>query len=300
MARLTLPKTLEVGTITGSSHDDLFLRVFERHRGETDTARTFVCQWNGEAFTLVRRFEHQLADLAIDGEGALHVLGKHGEYDVYRGGQWAPKHAGIPGLTTQLRLLPSGTYALGWGAVHRFDGGAWTRLEVGGDEAMVFDLLEVDDALVVCGSDGLLGRLDGSGHFHPVATGTPVNLTRLTQHEGRLLVCGGRSTLLELRGDRLAPRWERDDDVDLNDLCTFDGALLVASDEGIDKVVGAHRERLHDDYTSRLGVFGDRLFRQGFDDVSVLSGDAWADFPVWLDVEREPSVKKTARKKAQR
>lgn len=297
MARLSLPKTLEVGSFVGTSPDDLFFRLFEKVRGEADTSRTFVCHWDGATLQLLRQFERELCDLALDAEGTLHALGKHGEYDTHRDGQWAARHDGFQEIALLLRLLPGGVYALGVGAVHRFHEGAWTKIELTPDDAMVFDLLQVGDEMVVCGSDGLLGRIDASQRFHALASGTPVNLNCLALHSERVLVCGGRSTLLELRGDTVVPLTQPGDDVDFYDLCPVGEALFIATDAGVEKRVGDHREVVHDEYTMRLSAFGRRLVRQGYDDVSILNADEWIDFPVSFEFEREPATKKTAQKK---
>lgn len=287
MARISTPETLEVGTLIGKNSDNLYLRVFEKFDGEAQMRRSFVAHWDGSDFHLLRDFDFQIADLELLADGTLVVLASTGELFSYVDGAWDNLAGPLEpvGRVTQLRILPSGIFALGKGLVYQLDGTNWTARESSYQRAMIFDMIEErDGSLLICGQRGAAARLLVDGTVTQLELPTNANLTNIHQDSSGTLFCGAKSTLIQLLDDEVAIFTDAAGPRNFYRFCVFEGRVLLSAMSAILEFGADGLEEAWPNQSFALISIGDRLFNRALTKIEVLKEGVWEDFPVWLDL----------------
>ena len=292
MLRISTPDTLEVGKIVGKDPNNLFLRVFEKFEGEAELRHSYISHWDGHTFKILREFDYEIVDIEIDAEGTLHVLAHNGRYFRYAFGHWDTISEGLPDRVIQIKLLPSGVYALGKGKVYHLQGSDWLSIDTGFDRSLIFDLFQKNtDTLLFCGMQGALGEISKDGTVTLAEVPTNANLVSFWSLGSKVLICGGRSSLLIWYNDEVVPVATDLDTYNFFRFCEYNGRLLISTAKAIVEYTNESVEIAYEISSFRLYNFDNNLFSHGIDRIFRLIEENWFEFPVWLEIPETESAR---------
>ena len=287
MARISTPDTLEVGSLVGTSPQNMFLRLFEKFDGEAQMRRSFIAHWDGASYQLQRDFDYQIADLAMQGDNKLLVLASDGALFSLSEGAWASIAPPLGERTrvTQLRILQSGIYALGKQMIYQLVDGSWESRDTSLQRAMIFDLAEEPNGqLIVCGQRGALAKLHTDGSVEQLDSQTNVNLISICLRSNRTLVCGQKSTLLELTDDEYSIIPDDAGPRTFYRFCLYQDRLLISATSAILELKSDVLEEAWPRQSFALVQIGDSLFNRTLNTIELFQDGKWVEFPVWLDI----------------
>lgn len=292
MVQISTPETLEVGSLVGSSSDNIYLRIFEKFEGEAELHVSFISRWDGNKFKLIRRFDYEVVDIALDDDGALHVLGSIGQYLVLRDQEWAQISEGVKPeqRVSSLRLIDGVSYALGTrGMFFQLEGDSWRGTDTGLTRAALRDLIATENGgLMFCATRGGLGRIDKDGNVKIIDANTNVNLLSLTRHSGRVFVCGARSTLFAIEDEEIEVFTDAGGPRTFYRFCAHNARVFISATNSVIEFNGGDLDQVFDIQSFRLTNIGSELFNETIDRVYIQVENQWSEFPVWLNIpERE-------------
>lgn len=292
MVQISTPETLEVGSLVGSGLDNMYLRVFEKFEGEAELHSSFISRWDGASFKLIRRFDYEVVDIALDDDGSLHVLGSIGQYLVLRDGEWVQISEGVKPeqRVSSLRLIDGASYALGTrGMFFRLERDNWQGINTGLSRAALRDLIKTENGeLMFCATKGGLGRIDIDGRVNIIDANTNVNLLGLMQVSGRVLVCGARSTLFAIEDEEIEVFVDAVGPRTFFRFCAHDARVYISATNSVIEFSDGNLDQVSDIQSFRLTSIGSELFNETIDRVYMQIENQWSEFPVWLDLpERE-------------
>jgi len=294
MVQIITPQTLEVGSLVGSCPDNMYLRVFEKFEGEAELQVSYISHWDGNQFKLIRRFEFEIVDIALDDSGSLHVLGQTGQYLVLRDGEWSQLADGVEPKqrVSVLRLIDGTSFALGTrGMLFQLNGGNWEGIDTGLPHAALRDLLKIENGhLMFCTTKGGLGRIDGDRNVQLIDAHTNVNLLGLVSVSNGILVCGAKSILFTIKRDEIEVFEDSAGPRTLYRFCKFGDQLLLSATNSILEYTDGNLSLFSDIQSFRLSSIGSDLFNETIDQVLLRVKDGWMDFPVWLDLPDRESA----------
>jgi hypothetical protein len=288
MATLSNGETLEVGGMAGRDFNEIYVRAFEIDGEDTVMEATHLAFWNGSIWRLIYTFDIEIVDLAyVEGTG-LYCLGTHGELYIFNNNTLSTVNTGISPRVrvSTLRITKSGIYALGPAdRLFKFDASSnWSQIAIEENGATILGLADISATeMIVCGTEAF------------VAIGSPANLVRtdfptnvdfndVLVDRGSIYLCGQSATMFVRRGDEWVELEVESRDADFLNLCVYESKVLVAAETEILKVGAEVVSLFAEEESQKITVIGDCLFSDGMENIMVLRGGEWSEFPVSFTV----------------